>query len=303
MQKWAKFVILKGGPRNSRGIQYCDVIFCQRYYLNTANFCTKFEQNLWHEHYHLLPGALVDMFLISFNRTTCSTFDIMIGSCTGRTCECISSIWEEIYRRYHVHAHLLSRRWASLYVWCIPCSPPSRSAFQGVADSAHPLPSPSLCPSHLSSLRSVPRSLILRSMLGTASPVFRGWPFWWRLEFWLFLGLTKWWFAPRMANPFITYFVRHYGQNLPPCLPWAGSVLHSAKATISVSSTHLSSVESSPLDNWWRSASEEITSCNSGPLSLGLISCTIAATACPPFGCNTSWYDHLPLSMMFGAGN
>ena len=24
MQKWAKFVILKGGPHNSQGIQYCD---------------------------------------------------------------------------------------------------------------------------------------------------------------------------------------------------------------------------------------------------------------------------------------
>lgn len=35
---------------------------------------------------------------------------IMIGSCTGHTCEYLSSICEEIYRRSHMHAHILERR-------------------------------------------------------------------------------------------------------------------------------------------------------------------------------------------------
>ena len=70
MQKWVGFVIFRGVPCKSQGIQYYDLIFCWGQYLTTPINCAKFERNLWFEHYHPLPGSLMDTLLNFVVKTT-----------------------------------------------------------------------------------------------------------------------------------------------------------------------------------------------------------------------------------------
>ena len=52
MQKCVDFVVFRGGPCKSQGIQYCHLIFWRGSYLTTPINCAKFERNPWFKHYN-----------------------------------------------------------------------------------------------------------------------------------------------------------------------------------------------------------------------------------------------------------